>query len=162
MEVLRQVGFYVVWLPILICFYNVYRWLLYKIPTLLQHIPTVPGAVFSIALYEHNHQWFSSMYIFSSLFCLVFEVLIAACETTRLAHYVPRQVLVENLPFIFFVLSISVISLRSMRYEAMQGLCDTCYHTLTYPITPSNFLSLNFLPRINTHVHTLPSQVCMH
>ena len=56
METMRQVGFYVVWISVAIFLYNATRWLFNKVPTLLVNIPTVPGTMFSVTLYEHNHQ----------------------------------------------------------------------------------------------------------
>ena len=146
MEVLRKVGFYTVWVSALIMFYNDFRWLLYKIPILFKRVPTSPETTFSIALYEHNHQWFSSMYLISSVLCMTLEVAIGASETVLLPYYGPNELLLINVPFIFFVLSISVIALSSMRYEAMQGMCVTSFypnpiilHPILFYNPPSTF-----------------------
>ena len=124
MEVLRKVGFYAVWVSSLITLYNFCCWFVYKVPTLLQSVPKAPGTMFSIALYEHNYHWFSSVYLISSMLCFTLELAIGASQTTRLSDYRPYQLFLATLPFIILVVSISVIALRSMRYEAMQGKCD--------------------------------------
>ena len=123
METLRQVGFYLVWVSVAIFFYNVIRWLFYKVPMLLQHVPTVPGIMFSVTLYEHNHQWFSSLYVISSILCLVFEGIISA-TAPKMADYQPQQLVLGNVSYIFFVCSISVLALRTMKFEAVQGIVN--------------------------------------
>ena len=39
----------------------------------------------------------------------------------KMADYQPQQLLLGNLAYIFFVVSISVLALRTMKYEAAQG-----------------------------------------
>ena len=109
-----------VWPGAAIFVFNATRWLFNKVPTLLVNVPIVPGTMFSVALYEHNHQRFSSLYIISNIICVVFEAVISA-TAVRMPDWPPQQLLLSNMAFILFVISISVLALRTMKYEAVQG-----------------------------------------
>lgn len=106
---------------LIIVYYNVHSW-----KGLLMCSSVRPSTESQVAPASKtpHHTFFPMVYTVASL-CIILMLFLIIASSSRLEKYKSHNLLENNLPFLVFVVLISTLSMRMVKFEVVQGLVST-------------------------------------
>ena len=127
---LQKVGFYGLILlggPIYVI--NTFRWLVYELwPVVASSLRSQGTRAVSGPITDQRREearlLYSGAFVISILACILF-LGVDAATANAIANWTPNQVMYGNIAYITFELTLSVLAMRTVKFEMVQSLvCD--------------------------------------
>ena len=80
---------------------------------------------------ENDHTFFPMVYTVSGFF-VIGVLLILIASSSRISDYNERDLVLNQFPFLLFIIVLSTLSMRMVKYEVVQGLVSAAYHNLLF------------------------------
>ena len=126
-DALQKVGFFALGPGAFLFVYNSCRWLLYELwPVMRRTMLTrgrsrpVSGAL-ADQRREETRLLYSGMFVISMILCMLF-LGVNGATANAIANWNPNQVMYSNLAYITFVLTLSILAMRTVKFEMVQSL----------------------------------------
>jgi hypothetical protein len=165
-DLLQKIGFFSLVPGCLTFLFNTCRWLAYELWPVVKrtilvsaHAPAVTGPI-ADQRREEARLLYSGAFVVSILACIVFLLGVNGATSSALANWNNRQVLYANVAFITCELTLSVLAMRTVKFEMVESLYALIEAKKTYVRYISHELrtvrlAVFLLSRCNTKVTTL-------
>ena len=156
-DILQKTGFYALGPGTFLFLYNSCRWLWYELWPVVRRAMSDRGTNRPVSgvLTEHKREetrlLYSGMFVISIVGCIVFLGSNAA-TADAIAKWGPIQMMLGNMAYILFVLTLSILVMRTVKFEMVQSLYALIEGTLTV-------LHLNPHQPDTTPHHTTPHHI---
>ena len=87
-----------------------------------------------------DHTFFPMVYTVSGI-CIILALCVLSGVSFRIQSYTEINLLQINTPYLIFVILVSILSLRMVKYEVVQGLVSFCFSSLHQPWYSSKTIS---------------------
>ena len=123
---MQKIGFYSLGPGTLLFLINTGRWLVYELwPVVASSLRTQRGRVVSGPITDQHREearlLYSGAFVISILTCILF-LGIDAATANAIANWTPNQVMFSNIAYITFELALSVLAMRTVKFEMVQSL----------------------------------------